>query len=39
LEDQIHDDFKDYIVEQKNFGRDFPNEGGGVVPNNKDYGG
>ena len=31
-----HDDFKDYVGEEKKFGGDFPYEGGGVVPNKED---
>ncbi|KAH1228004.1 Serine/arginine-rich splicing factor 7 [Glycine max] len=33
------DDFKDYVGEKKNYEGDFPNEGGGVVPNKEENGG
>ncbi|XP_061352238.1 uncharacterized protein LOC133297162 [Gastrolobium bilobum] len=32
------DDFKNYVGEEKDYRGDFPDEGGGVVPNMEDYG-
>ncbi|RDX70804.1 hypothetical protein CR513_49912, partial [Mucuna pruriens] len=33
-----HDNFKDYVGEEKDYGGDFPDEGGGVVPNMEENG-